>query len=129
MRASATALAGLLAALLAGCTDRGDAVTDPGLDASISFAGQVSPLFAARCVPCHTGGSGAAAGLQFSHGGLLTGGLGGPAVAPGQPDSSLLVQRLESADPNVRMPLGDPPLGASQIGLVRSWIAEGAQDN
>jgi hypothetical protein len=51
-------------------------------------------------------------------------------VVPGEPDNSLLVNKLEQATPacGIRM----PPAGAlkpEQIKQVRDWVAAGAQDN
>lgn len=48
-------------------------------------------------------------------------------VAPGDPDSSYLVQKIEgSAAVGARMPIGRPPLDAEAITLIRQWIAAGA---
>ncbi len=53
----------------------------------------------------------ASAGLEF-------------AIAPGAPDSSILVHRMESLDPGVMMPeLGRQTRDAEGVALVRAWIA------
>ena len=51
-------------------------------------------------------------------------------VAPGDPDASYLLQKLERAMPavGVRMP-PDQPLAPNKIEAIRQWIAAGAQDN
>lgn len=49
-------------------------------------------------------------------------------VIPGDPDGSYLVKKLENADPSQVMPPGSP-LPDANIARVRSWIADGAQDN
>lgn len=51
-------------------------------------------------------------------------------VAPGDPDASYLLQKLERAMPavGVRMP-PDQPLAANKIEAIRLWIAAGAQDD
>jgi hypothetical protein len=51
-------------------------------------------------------------------------------VAPGDPDASYLLQKLESGTPavGVRMP-PDQPLTPNKIEAIRLWIAAGAQDN
>jgi hypothetical protein len=49
-------------------------------------------------------------------------------VAPGEPDNSYLVQKIEGrAAVGDQMPLGGPSLDAEQINLIRQWIAAGAQ--
>lgn len=52
-------------------------------------------------------------------------------VVPGNPDASYLVQKLEGTAgiAGGRMPLGGPFLSASQIAVVREWIAAGALNN
>ena len=53
-----------------------------------------------------------------------------PAVlraAPGNPDASYIVQKLEgTAAQGARMPFGGPYLPQDRIDLVRRWIAAGA---
>jgi uncharacterized repeat protein (TIGR03806 family) len=47
------------------------------------------------------------------------------AVAPGKPDESILVYRMESTDPGIAMPeLGRATVHAEGVKLVREWIAE-----
>ena len=52
-------------------------------------------------------------------------------VAPGDPDNSYLVWKIEGRPEIVgdRMPRGRPPLPAAQIAAIRQWIADGAPDN
>jgi hypothetical protein len=54
-------------------------------------------------------------------------------VIPGDPDGSLLIQKVEateeSAEIGAPMPLHYTPLTAEQVETVRQWILEGAQDN
>jgi hypothetical protein len=53
----------------------------------------------------------------------------GPVVRPGDPDGSLLVQKVEA-----RQSVGEPMppeyrLSEEEVDLIRRWIAEGARDN
>jgi hypothetical protein len=91
----------------------------------VSFALDILPLFVQDCIHCHGGAGGL--GLD-SYAGVLAGGSSGPVVIPGDPDGSLLVQRLEGTVPP-QMPLDGPPLTPSEIGRIRQWILEGAQNN
>jgi hypothetical protein len=49
-------------------------------------------------------------------------------VTPGEPEQSYLLVKLANPGPALgsRMPLGQPPLPADEIELVRSWILDGA---
>ena len=51
-------------------------------------------------------------------------------VAPGDPDASYLLQKLERTMPamGVRMP-PDQPLASNKIQAIRMWIAAGAHDD
>lgn len=51
-------------------------------------------------------------------------------VVPGDPDHSLLVLKVAGQPPcGNRMPLGGQVLDATQIHLIRSWIAAGANND
>jgi len=51
-------------------------------------------------------------------------------VAPGDPDNSYLVRKLQgSAAVGEQMPLGQPPLDQSVIDIIRQWISDGAIDD
>jgi hypothetical protein len=51
-------------------------------------------------------------------------------VVPGDPDNSLLVQKLEgTASCGVRMPKDLDPLSTDQIALIRAWIEAGAKND
>ncbi len=54
-------------------------------------------------------------------------GSGGRAfgIVPGQPDASILVYRIESTEPEIRMPeLGRNLVDAEGVALIREWIAQ-----
>jgi hypothetical protein len=58
---------------------------------------------------------------------LLRGGeSGAPAIVPGSPDESYLVQQITPEGGRAAMPQRRPPLAASQIALIRRWIEQGA---
>lgn len=51
-------------------------------------------------------------------------------VAPGDPDNSYLIQKLEgTAAAGAQMPLGRAPLPQATIDVVRQWITDGALDD
>ena len=48
-------------------------------------------------------------------------------VAPGDPDNSYLIQKLEGTAPGAQMPFGGTPLDPAIISNIRTWISNGAQ--
>jgi hypothetical protein len=60
---------------------------------------------------------------------LGSGESGSPAIVPGSPDESYLVQLITPQGGEAMMPQGKPPLPATQIALIRRWIEEGAVDD
>jgi len=91
-------------------------------------------IFTPTCVECHAG-TFAPVGLQLEDG-IAFSQLVGVAsfevpelsrVAPGDPDNSYLVQKIEGTQAiGGQMPLGGPPLSQELMDLVRQWISDGA---
>jgi len=80
---------------------------------------------------CH-GAAGMQAGLVLAdldegYDSLLGTADGRPRVVPGKPECSILIQRLEASDREVRMPLNADPLDESVRCAIRLWIADGAE--
>jgi hypothetical protein len=93
----------------------------------VPFNEDIRPILVGHCVACH-GGVKQAAELSFVYPEQVLP-PDGWIVAPGEPDDSELIHRVESEDPELRMP---PPehgraLTASEIQLLRDWIAQGAR--
>jgi hypothetical protein len=91
-------------------------------------------VFTPRCTACHAGG-GAPQGLRLDAANAAALLIDVPSnevpslrrVAPGEPDASYLVRKLEgSAAVGARMPLGGPYLDAATLDVIRQWIADGA---
>jgi len=90
------------------------------------FENNIQPIFD-HCRDCHSAATRASAGLSLdSRESVLKGGKSGPAVAPGKPDESLLLRRIQAEDPKTRMPKGDEPLSAKETADLRTWIEQGA---
>ncbi len=69
-----------------------------GDDPEAFFELKIRPVLAGTCVKCH-GPTKASGGLRLdSREAMLKGGEGGPAVVPGDPKSSRLIQAVEHAD-------------------------------
>lgn len=99
-----------------------------------SYAADVQPILQQHCLDCHvSGGAGyEASGLSMaSYQDLMNGTRYGPIVLAGDDLSSVLVMLIEGrADPSINMPHGDRPgLTQADIDTIKSWVAQGAQDN
>jgi len=91
------------------------------------YADKIRPLLASRCCACH-GGLEQQAGLRLDTVPLMVaGGESGAAVSRGDPDKSLIVTRVASPDPAVRMPPEGEgeQLSAAEVAVLRDWIAAG----
>jgi len=72
--------------------------------------GQTNPSSYGVCKPPVAAGAGSG-GRQYN-------------IVPGQPDESILVYRLESTEPDVRMPeLGRSLVHEQGVALIRDWIS------
>jgi mono/diheme cytochrome c family protein len=87
------------------------------------FEEHVRPVLATRCFECH-GEQKQSSDLRVdSLAGLLAGGASGPAIAPGKPNESLLVEAIRHES------LEMPPTGKlpdEQIAAITRWIEMGA---
>ena len=112
-------LAGFLA-LVAGPPVRGDSGPE-------FFEERVRPLLAANCFSCHSSaGKVAMGGLRLdSRDSVLLGGSRGPAVLPGDVDSSLLVLAVRQQDEKLSMP-PTGKLSEGEIAILERWVGLGA---
>lgn len=127
---------------LAACTGGNGSGLPPRLPPG-AFGPNYSEIQANVLVPncattgCHLG-AGAPQGLRLDDAnsyGLLVGVASSEAssilrVAPGNPDSSYLIQKLEgTASVGAQMPLNAPPIEQASIDVIRQWITDGAVDD
>src|SRR5450631_586875 len=101
-----------------------------------SFASIQANVFTPICTACHAGGS-APQGLRLDAANSYTLLFNVPStevpsvlrVAPGNPDASYVIQKLEGhAAVGARMPFGGPYLDMATIAVIRAWITNGARD-
>lgn len=111
-----------LAALLAAS---GEAAEDPRL---AHFRANVRPLLVENCLRCHNPKRMKRAGGldQTSIAAILAGGRSGPAIVPGHPDESLLIQAVRWEIEDLEMPAGGDKLSEEQIEALEQWVADGA---
>lgn len=94
---------------------------------TVSFALDVAPVIVQNCGGCHVNAQNARGGLNLTmFQGWLRGGDSGNLFVPGNPDESLLVQKLKGTAGGDRMPQNRPPLPDETIEKIATWIKEGA---
>jgi mono/diheme cytochrome c family protein len=85
----------------------------------LAYEGSIGAVLNTHCSECH--GETGIQGLDVtSYETLLSGGLSGPAILVGDPDGSLIVQKLTGDQPHFAQ------LTPEEIDLLVTWIAEGA---
>ncbi len=98
------------------------AIADDGVQ---FFEQHVRPILVDHCFKCHSDQFEQKGGLVLdSRQGWLQGGEHGPALVPGKPDQSLVMQALKHLG-DVAMP-PDGPLPDTQVQAIEKWIALGA---
>jgi hypothetical protein len=88
------------------------------------FESKVRPVLIKNCYTCHTVLE--SSGLRLdSREAMVKGGRRGPAIVPGKPEESLLVQAIHYQEGGLRMP---PPgaLALDEIQAIEQWIRDGA---
>lgn len=100
----------------------------PNLLHALEFDTDIEPIFTERCLDCHGPEKQKGQFRIDRRADLLRGGDSGEAaVVPGKPEQSFLLRLVEHKEPDLEMPAKGKPLAASQIKLLRTWIAEGAK--
>ncbi len=81
----------------------------------------IRPVLQRQCQGCHQPNM-KSSGLDLTtYEGLKAGGKHGPALA--------VIVKYLTGEMKPQMPLGQPPLPADQLELIRAWIASGARDD
>jgi len=102
---------------------------DPAEAAKVSYARQIKPILVDNCLECHStedhkGGLDVTSVANLIKGGKKT----TPAITPGKPDDSALVEHLRGLR-EPQMPKGNPVLSEDELHLIRLWIFAGAKDD
>ena len=91
------------------------------------FEKTIRPILVNNCYTCHSADTKPAGNLRVDdRAGIFRGGQSGPAVVPGDPAKSVLIQRVSNHDPKKRMPKEGQPLTDRQIADLTAWIKDGA---
>ena len=102
---------------------------EPASAAQVSYVRQIKPILADNCLDCHSaeehkGGLDASSVATLLKGGKKA----GPAIVPGKPDESAVVQFVRGLR-EPQMPKGNPLLSEEDLHLIRQWIFAGARDD
>src|SRR5262249_27603156 len=117
--AAAASFLALTVSLATGTTNAGD-------PKPVDFNRDVRPILSEACFQCHGPDTGKRKGglrLDTKEGAFADVG-GGPVIVPGKPDESELVIRIESDDPDEKMPPPDSgkSLTPAQAATLRRWV-------
>lgn len=101
-------------------------VSDTGATtAKVSFQQDVLPIFEAHCVECHGADKDKADLRLDSYSVIFNGEEKWWTVLPGDPDHSLLVERIELPEGHIdQMPPDGNRLTAAEIATIRTWITQ-----
>lgn len=89
------------------------------------FESRIRPLLAESCFECHTDEE--RGGLRLdSREAMLKGGDAGPAIVPGDPDGSPLIQVVRHVTGQPKMPRSRGKLPPEQIDALAQWVRSGA---
>jgi len=115
----------LSAALLASAQPTSSGDNDTGTEEE--FRARVLPILERNCFECHGPAVRKAKGRlrMASRADLLRGGLSGPALVPGNPDDSLLIQAVRYDDPLSAMP-PDTAIAPDDVATLERWVTAGA---
>jgi mono/diheme cytochrome c family protein len=105
----------------------GDAPDAPAID----YARDVRPILSDKCFACHGPDEAerkAGLRLDIQESAFATLKSGSRAIVPGDPDASDLIFRVESDDPETRMPpaKSGKSLTPKQVETLRRWVEQGA---
>jgi hypothetical protein len=88
------------------------------------FESQVRPILKAYCLDCHGGGAELKGKLDLRLARTARrGGKHGPALVPGKPDESVILDRIRDGE----MPPGEKKVPPDQVAVLERWIAQGAR--
>jgi mono/diheme cytochrome c family protein len=92
------------------------------------YAKHINSILDKNCVSCHGEGE-VKGGLRMdTYESLMKGGKDGPVIAPGNPEKSVLLQRITLPPGHKQlMPAeGKPPLKPEEIAWITAWVKQGA---
>ncbi len=103
--------------------------SEPTSDQLLYFEQKVRPLLVKHCYECHSADAEKIKGglLLDTKEGWLAGGDSGDVIELGKPDTSLLIETICYADPDLQMP-PKYKLSDAEIAVLENWVTLGAPD-
>lgn len=103
----------------------------PQLDSVRIYTNIIQPILHAKCVSCHNPNKQKGDLVLNSAEGIMKGGKSGNTLVPGDIDKSELIHRVTLDPDNSKfMPANNqPPLTTVELGLMKWWVASGADFN
>jgi hypothetical protein len=94
------------------------------------FETKIRPVLIERCYQCHSHDADKIKGglMLDTREGMLHGGDTGPAVSPGKPEDSLIIDAISYKDADLQMPPKGDKLSDQQVSDITDWIRRGAFD-
>ncbi len=94
------------------------------------FETKIRPILTNSCYKCHSRDADKIKGglMLDTREAWLHGGNTGPAIVPGKPDDSLLIQAVRYKDEDLQMPPKGEKLSDAQIADLTEWVRRGAPD-
>jgi len=101
------------------------------IDKALVFRDVVEPVFESKCNGCHNPDKTKGGLMLIDEKSVVKGGRDGKIIVPGQPQISLLLQRIHLPDGEKKHmpPSGKPQLTADEMNLLYQWIRENAEFN
>jgi len=94
---------------------------------SVTYYGDVEPIFKERCVGCHAGDRPKARLNLESLDQFLEGGRRGDPLVPGKPEESLVFQLIVKERKPFMPPRKEEPMTEEEIAIVKAWILGGCR--
>ena len=94
---------------------------------AVDYEKEIRPILEKHCIDCHGPNKQKSRLRVDKRVTLLRGGDSGlPALVPGNPAKSHLIELVRETDPDERMPAKGDPLSSGEITLLEEWITDGA---
>lgn len=96
------------------------------IDKAYVFKDVVEPIFESKCTSCHSPSKTKGGLMLTDERAILKGGKDGKIIMPGQPQVSLLLQRIHMPDGDKKHmpPIGKPQLTSEEMTLLYQWVKE-----
>ena len=129
-RLAVVAVAVVALAVTPASADEAEPVESTG-GAAISYQRQVAPIFRSKCNGCHQPAAAKGDYIMTSFDALLAAGESGePAIVPGDPEASYLVDQITADDSgHAEMPKEGDALSEAEVELIVAWIEQGAEND